>query len=190
MYIKLMICQGTFFSGNQNISFQGKLFGDILHFSLRIPLPTHPSTAESNFSFSIKFDNWNGTDVLLLPYFNKIYEFFEKLYLRYFLGGILEIEGEKLLSLNDKKLEADCTIIEMYSIFRYIYITRKISKYFEKQLIFDRFEFYYDDLKKLENIVQALDRYKTVLKEGDSIKFSISRSRRSSERCITATASV
>ncbi len=164
---------GTFFSGNQNISFQGKLFGDILHFSLRIPLPTQPSTAESNFSFSIKFDNWNRTDVLLLPYFNKIYEFFEKLYLGFYLGGALEIEGEKLLSLNDKKLEADCTIIEMYRIFKYIHLSRKISKYFGKQLPFDRFEFHYDDLKKLENIVQALDRYKTVLKEGDSIKFSI-----------------
>lgn len=164
---------GIFFSGNQNISFQGKLFGDILHFSLRIPLPIQPATSESNFSFSIKFDNWNGINILMLPYFNKIHEFFEKLSLGYSLGGILEIKGEKLLSLNDKKLEADCTIIEMYSIFKYIHLSRKISKYFGKQLVFDRFEFHYDDLKKLENIVQALDGYRTVLKEGDSIKFSI-----------------
>ena len=164
---------GTFFSGNQNISFQGKLFGDILHFSLRIPLPTQPSTAESNFSFSIKFDNWNGTDILSVPYFNKTYEFFEKLYLGFSLGGFLEIEGEKLLSMNDKQFNEDSSIVEMYSIFRYIYLVRKILKYFGKQLIFDRFEFYYDDLNKMENIVNAIEKYKVELKEGDTLKFSM-----------------
>ena len=164
---------GTFFSGNQNISFQGKLFGDILHFFLRIPLPSQPTTSERNFSFSIKFDKWNGTDVLQLQYFNKTYEFFEKLYLGFSLGGVLEIEGEKLLSLNDKQFNEDSSIVEMYSTFKYIYLARKISKYFGKPLIFDRFEFYYDDLKKMENIVNAIEKYNIELKEGDSIKFSI-----------------
>ncbi|KYJ87672.1 HNH endonuclease [Sulfurovum riftiae] len=164
---------GTIFTGNQNISFQGKLFGDILQFSLRIPLPTGSSMEESNFSFSINFDIWNETDILSLPYFNKVYEFFEKLYSGFYLSGILEIEGEKLLSMNEKRLNDDCSIVEMYSTFKYIYLARKISKYFGKQIIFNRFEFYYDDLKEMENIVHAIEQYSVELKEDDAIKFSI-----------------
>ncbi len=170
-YIDDMI--GLIYAGENNFTFQGELFNGILGFRIRSPFIIGAQTSESSFNFKMNVEIWNEMDITALPYFNKAYDFFKKLYLGYSLGGIMEIEGEKLLSLQDKILMPDSSIIEMYSIFRYVYLARKISQYFDEQIIFDKFEFYYDDLKEMESIVHAIENYSVKLKKDDSLKFSI-----------------
>ena len=164
---------GAIYTGKDNFTFRGELFNGLLHFDIRSPFMGGVKSSSSKFNFTLNLEQWKNVDVSKLPYFNKTYEFFQKLFMGYSLGGEMEIEGEKLLSLQDKVLSDDLTITEMYSIFRYIYLARKISEYFEQPLLFRPIEFYYSDIKKMEYIVKAIEKYHVEIKEGDTIKFSI-----------------
>lgn len=86
---------GAISAGRQSFSFSGTACKNIFVFNYQKGLDREKTSATANLT--INFDEWAGIDVRALPYFNKIYSLFEKIYDGWSLFTSLEVDGVVLL---------------------------------------------------------------------------------------------
>lgn len=81
--------------GRQSFTFSGSACNEICNFNYQKSLDKNNSSAK--FNLTINFEKWSGIDVRALPYFNKIYSFFEKPHDKWGFFTALEINGVEML---------------------------------------------------------------------------------------------
>jgi hypothetical protein len=86
---------GSISIGQQSFSFSGTACNNIFTFNYQKLIWKENSSTTVNLT--IHFEKWSGIDVRVLPYFNKIYSFFEKLHDGWVLYTSLEINGIEML---------------------------------------------------------------------------------------------
>ena len=83
--------------GTNSINFEGSCCEKILSMKYRIPIE-HQTKTNINFTFSINFNRWDNKNILTLPYFDSIHEFFKRINEGWQVNLSLEIDGKKILA--------------------------------------------------------------------------------------------
>lgn len=87
---------GVISSGTKSFTFSGSACNELFNLSYQKSLDRTNDNA--NFSISLNWDKWEGLNLNLLPYFDKILSFFSKVVEGWEIFTSLEINGTKILS--------------------------------------------------------------------------------------------
>lgn len=87
--------QGNISIGKHSFTFTGIACDGIFNFDYRKSIDNRKPVAKMHLT--IDFEKWSGTDVRVLPYFSKLYSFFEKMHAGWCLLTTLEVNGIELM---------------------------------------------------------------------------------------------
>lgn len=149
---------GEIFQGEQAFSFEGYSCGELLHFSFR--KDNKKQSEQSSYSLAIDFVKWTGLDIAFLPYFNKLYDFIERIKDDWVINGVLEINGEKILEAHQNKFGNKEAIDELYIPLKYILMIKKLSQYLGISFIFEETYITKEKFNILEQFYMAVTHLK------------------------------
>lgn len=146
---------GEISTGNESFSFKGSVFEGILEFISRQDLSGLKSSAPSKvvFKMNLNLQKWEKTPIDQLPYFEKIYEYFENLKEGWNIHCKLEIDGRDIFSGFSAETDSPADVRKPYPLFRFIFLARAILKHFGKTALFSTtFEYSRDTHERLYEI--------------------------------------
>lgn len=112
--------------GTESIWFKGVACAEL--FALYYQRSLNAMNDKANLSISISFENWENTELRLLPYFVKLSSLFEKMSLGWELFTTLEVNGASILSSTGLNLSNWRYAIDIHNILSYINSCRIISE--------------------------------------------------------------
>ena len=129
---------GEITRGNESFSFKGSAFEGILEFISRQDLSGLKSGAPSKFVFKMNLilQKWDKTPIDQLPYFEKIYQYFEYLKEGWEIHCKLEIDGHDIFSGFSAGTDSPADVRKPYLLFRFIFLARGVLKHFGKAALF------------------------------------------------------
>lgn len=157
--------RGNIIKGQQTFTFNGTTFNDLFEITYRMNLPKEggePVQSEEEVEtfqlmINIHFEKWNNIEVNVLPYFDRIYQFFRHLLEGWEFETTLEIDGDSQILGGGINLCDQDTIKRYYAWLRYIFLVRKLLKYIEESVQFNaQFTFSNEDYDKLTEIYNVI----------------------------------
>lgn len=129
--------------GKESFNFKGIAFDGLFEFIYR---KEFASQQEGKFVFKINIDfqKWHGKSLGSLPYFDKLYNFFDHLMDGWALNTKLEAEGRDVFMARGGTFDGQEEILNFYVLFRYIFLAREVTAYLNRSIIFND-EFDYDE---------------------------------------------
>jgi hypothetical protein len=120
--------KGVVSIGSESFDFNGSACGEMFSFSYRKML----SDKEASINFELNFEKWDGCDIRLLPYFEKLNKLFDRLVNGWELFTALEIDGIRVLN-SGKGITANDTefVKETGLTLHYIEKAAKLSSYLQ-----------------------------------------------------------
>jgi len=146
--------RGIIFFGKKSLSFDGSACDDIFTFKYR----KEADKNSANITFSLAFDKWDGLDIQFLPYFSKLYSFFEKLLNGWELYTALEVDGIRILDSKGINASEMDFVSETTSVLTYISNVSKVSKFIKQPVTFVHdFSYGNEEFNNLFEIVKTID---------------------------------
>lgn len=164
---------GILSGGKKSIRFNGHTFGKYL--SLELNLNFSEKGGISSFTMTHNFSRWNGISVDRLPYFSRIYNFYENSGPENCMRISLEIDGREVMSGKGKNLIKEQSVRKVFSTLRYISNVQKIAKFVGLNIVFkDEIQLNADEVRAVEDfcgLISNLPSYKG--KEIGNINFKM-----------------
>lgn len=126
---------GGISAGRQSFSFEGAACDSIFVFSYQKSL--EPIDGSATVSIGINFEKWSRIDVRALPYFNKIYSFFEKIHDGWALFTSLEINGIEVLRSKEVALGAPNFATEILRSLDVINMAKSVAEALNTAILFN-----------------------------------------------------
>jgi len=140
--------QGFITVGSKSIIFQGYTFNKLLTFLME----------GTKISMSLSLKEWDGLNIHSLPYFNKIFSLFSKIYGEWKIFVSMDISGDELINDNEMILPNSNFVNQVYSSLKYIDNCRKIAKILEVDILFTSdIEYTAKEFKNIENVLNILE---------------------------------
>ncbi|MBI1891717.1 MAG: hypothetical protein HYS18_13785 [Burkholderiales bacterium] len=119
---------GELVGGKKSVTFSGSTYQGLI--AIEFTYEFGESSSENcTISTEIDFSSWNTKTLLTLPYFEKIYKYYDALFHGKSIGLRLEIDGEKVISGNGADFADEDHVGRVYSLLRYIRNVRAILKF-------------------------------------------------------------
>jgi hypothetical protein len=128
--------RGTISGGRRSITFSGDAFEGFLSLELIVSLETTRGNS-STVTLAHRYSMWNGRSVSKLPYFSRIYNFYEAIAQRRLVYISLEIDGEQVISGESKDIIKESEAKEIFSILRYIRNVRGVVNFIGLDSVFN-----------------------------------------------------
>lgn len=119
--------------GTKSFSFSGDGFGNMLKVSMQIF-----ENNTSKISMSIDIDKWESIELLKLPYFIKLWNFFSKIESGSRLYADLEIDGDSVLSSLELNINQNYKFEILYTLLKYTNCARSICKKLNQKIFFTK----------------------------------------------------
>lgn len=146
--------------GTKTFSFSGSSCKDIFSFSYQDAYVV--SRQKANVTISLCLDIWEGQNFNLLPFFQKLSSFFEKMATGWELFMSLEIDGITVFSSNGIDVSDWDYIKETHNILKYLNFCKIISNKFGLNLLYtSNISFSSDDFKYIADVVDTIEGRKT-----------------------------
>lgn len=127
--------RGELIGGKKSVSFSGNTFDDCLSLKLGFDISKGPRKS-SDFTIKNKYATWNGRSLSKLPYFSRIYEFYEAAAQGGLVQISLEIDGEEIMSGEGADIIKRSEAREVLQILRYIRCAREVTSFIGSDVIF------------------------------------------------------
>jgi len=105
--------QGELAGGRKSFTFKGKTFGDLLSVSIRADIT--PTPTDADFSLEVDLRCWESVDVRLLPYFERLAQFYTCVLDDWAIDARLEALGMSLMD-GCIRLPADSSLLRATQI--------------------------------------------------------------------------
>ena len=116
------------------------------------------SVNRKKITLSPSFEIWDELNIQSLPYFNKLFSFFSKVYQGWNMFFSIEIDGEKLGDGKEIKLSNSDLIDNIYSSFKYINNCRIIASNFKSEIYFvPSIEYTNQEYYAIDRVVKILE---------------------------------
>jgi len=159
---------GKLYSGTEAFSCKGETMEGLFSVTMR---SFFVNLKEGSFTFNINFTKWIGLNIRSLPYFQKVYEFIEKIQNNWKVNMLLESNGSQLLR-SQEWMPSD-SYHSLFLFLRYLYLCRELAGYLNIDIVYKETEFNVRDLQKLENFYRALNRIETSMDKTGKISFTM-----------------
>jgi hypothetical protein len=152
--------QGKLIGGSKTVTFSGSTFRGLLSFEFTYEL--HKEGRQNcTVSTETDFSSWTGKTLCSLPYFNKIFQFYEALFQKNKMCLDLEIDGEKILSGRGNNFAEEEHVGRVYSLLRYVRNVREILKFIGTDVSFtENVHLTSDDVEDVEYFYNLLIKHK------------------------------
>ncbi|MQA38507.1 hypothetical protein [Rugamonas aquatica] len=127
---------GELVGGAESVTFRGNAFGGIIVFTLTCPIVSGAKKSCS-VNATVELTSWYGRPLRSLPYFNKVYEFYEAMQRGDRLLTHIEIEGMTAISASGSFNASNPEFGKFYWLFRYIRNARAILELLGFDVDFD-----------------------------------------------------
>ena len=124
---------GVLRRGTETARFTGKSCGDIVSVELAIP---RKEPRKGKFTISTDFERWVGRDVQALPYFEKLFQFYERAKEGWVVDLQLEVEGNRLFGSTAEMPLDDDTFMYTHVTLAYCNRVRVLAKHIGRKLEF------------------------------------------------------
>lgn len=168
--------KGNVSFGTESFTFEGNCCNDILKFKYQKFI--NDDSRSAKFNLGLCLDQWEGKDLTLLPYFEKIMAFFSKIVDGWTLSTSLEINGEKILSGVGVVINKEEFFLNNNSHLQYIRCNRVISKYmgiqlkYKSDISYTKKEFF--KISRIADIFEGKEIYqKNILSNNATCKIEI-----------------
>lgn len=113
-------------------------------------------------TMSLSTDSWEGLDIQHLPYFNKIFSFFDKMAEGWTLSTSLEIDGLNILNSKGMKVSTWDYVLDTNSFLHYVYRCKTIANRFNFQINYtSEISFTSDEHMNIVDIVEIIEEKKS-----------------------------
>lgn len=147
--------QGVISFGSKSMRFSGEACNGIFNF-----IQEKSISAESDSGkilLSVNFQQWEGNNVVSLPYFNKLLSFFSKMSKGWNVFTSLEVDGERLFESIGQKFNKLEFVLDVSSFLNYVSRGRVISKMLMCEILFtEKFSYTAEENKKISDVVEIL----------------------------------
>ncbi|MGZ3237096.1 MAG: hypothetical protein ACXWIN_00340 [Burkholderiaceae bacterium] len=167
---------GFLTGGTKSITYKGKVFNGLLGFEFRYELNSTSADNNQMITTHLNLTSWENKSVRALPYFEKMYKWFEALFRQTNLTIALEIEGDPIFSATSNSLMSESDAQDLYAMFRYIRNVRAIMQLLRIDIPF-RSDFIAgpDEVRWTEQVYTLLFDYKKLRgKDIPNMNFQIS----------------
>ena len=142
--------------GTKSFTFEGSALDKL--FNLSYQYVFDKNVDNNTINMSLFLDNWDGLSIKSLPYFNKVFSFYSKLFKGWSINTCLEIEGEKLLNSSSIKVNTSSYLKSIYSFLLYTKRCREISNILDKDITFTSYiEFTAEEHMYITKILNILE---------------------------------
>lgn len=139
---------GSLNLGSESCQFEGSACNGLVKLEYRHKYT--PDKSSERFSLGLDFGNWHDIDVCQIPYFQKIYDFFDKLFDGWELHTALEIEGSTAFKFSSKGIHKEEGFKGLRHILQYIFLVRTVSLELKSELKYkEAFSFSIEELQFL-----------------------------------------
>lgn len=147
--------RGDISFGTKSFTYMGSSCNDIFKFGYQKILYDH----NNNFNITMKicFEKWDGGNVRSLPYFNKLFYFFQKISQDWEIFTSLEVDGVLVLSSSGMSISSNDNFLDMYSALGYINRCMQIAIFLNSNVIF-KSDYVYtaEEHRNIANIVEVI----------------------------------
>ncbi|WDE08777.1 hypothetical protein SG34_033295 [Thalassomonas viridans] len=151
--------QGEVSWGTKSFTFNGSACDGI--FSLSYKKETNDNK-QVTITISLSTDLWEGSDIQLLPYFNKIFSLFDKMAEGWTLSTSLEIDGLNILNSEGMKVSTWDYVLYTNSFLHYVYRCKTIANKFNFQVNYtSEISFTTDEHMNIADIVEIIEEKKS-----------------------------
>ncbi|MBB0027245.1 hypothetical protein [Ralstonia pickettii] len=117
---------GEIVAGSQSFTFEGHAFDGLYHMRYQCEHARVREPRDQKIHFDLCCDSWRGRSVRELPYFDKLYRYFDALREGWHINLTLEVEGAELLTASSSGGIAPEALNEMRLFLRYIKCMREL----------------------------------------------------------------
>jgi len=158
---------GELYLGTEAFSFKGEAMDGLFSVTMR---SFFINVKEGTFTFNIDLSKWVGLNIRSLPYFQKVYEFIEKIQNNWKVNMLLESNGSQLL--RSQEWMPSGSFHSLFLFLRYLYLCRELAGYLNIDIVYKETEFNGRDLQKLENFYRAFNRIETSMDKTGKVSFT------------------
>jgi hypothetical protein len=127
---------GEIFGGNESITFEGSAFNGILGMRYRYTYATELARQQQDVEITLHYDTWRDRTLRKLPYFDRLYQYFECMRRGWNVWISLEIEGISFISGSGEKVYSAESLGEIWSSLLYLKRVRDLLSFWNKDLPF------------------------------------------------------
>jgi hypothetical protein len=91
---------------------------------------------KANITMSLCLEQWEGVNIKVLPFFDKLYSLFDKMSKGWLLSLSLEINGDKLLSTNGICVNELEIVLDAASFLHYVACGKSVVQFFNWDILF------------------------------------------------------
>jgi hypothetical protein len=117
---------GEIVAGSQSFTFEGRAFDGLYGMRYRFVHTSGHEQQDQAIDFEFCRDTWQGRTVRQLPYFEKLYRYFDALRNGWAASMTLEVEGAELLAGSSRGIMAPESINEIHMFLTYIKCMRDL----------------------------------------------------------------
>ncbi|KAE8756735.1 hypothetical protein FSO04_27565 [Paraburkholderia madseniana] len=117
---------GEIVAGTQSLTFEGHAFDGLYGLRYRFEHASGPVQQDQSVDFTFSYNSWRGRTVRGLPYFDKLYRYFDALHKGWTVSWALEVEGVELLTGSSPRLTTPEFIKEEHLMLTYIKCAREL----------------------------------------------------------------
>jgi hypothetical protein len=145
--------QGKLSIGSSEMSFEGYACKKI--FKLEMPLNLNKKTS---VTMSIDLESWQGIDVRVLPYLDRLFSFFDKLVTGSVLIATLQVDGNDVYTSNTADMSKIDFIKMLASFLKYTKSAKEIATFINQPVLF------------ISDVSYSIDEYLNILEIARTIK--------------------
>lgn len=128
---------GELVAGTQSFTFEGRAFDGLYGLRYRFEHGAGREKQDLSIEFNFRYDDWRGRSVRQLPYFDKLYKYFDALHRGWTASLVLEVDGIELLAGSSAGLMAPDAIKEEHLLLTYIKCIRDLVTLWKIDVPFD-----------------------------------------------------
>lgn len=141
--------------GSKEFSFVGYACNKL--FKLEFRKPFTPEDTAASFSFTLNFEQWNNTDIRLLPYFQKIHRLITLLAKGELFFSALEIDGLRIMTSRSLQLHEMEYLKYLHWRLDYTAVAKAITSYLGIQVNFDsEVPLTFENFEELLNLAEII----------------------------------
>lgn len=126
--------KGSISLGSHSLNFDGLSCSGV--FKVHYNIPIDGKSKKTKFSISLQFDQWNGKDIRLLPFHEKLLETFSRLRDGWKLITALEVDGIEIFRSTGMQFDDLDYVLEISSFLYYTEVCKKIAAAFSQIIKF------------------------------------------------------
>ncbi|WGS50125.1 hypothetical protein LFL96_01030 [Paraburkholderia sp. D15] len=147
---------GEIVGGSQSFTFEGQAFNGLYSMRYRFERKSQYEQQRQDIHFDFCCDSWQGRTVRELPYFEKLYRYFDALREGWEISLTLEVEGVELWTGSSPGLMTPESLDEMHLFLKYVKCVRELLALWNLDLLFNDSPVWATEIEQVFNLWSLL----------------------------------